>query len=162
MPLDPSILYNALYALSTTDKPPDSFTAASKIASAYRDYAMGGQALGMPLVAPGPGVASMDASLGAAFSVMPGLPPVVAAGYGAMVTAFWAGAIFAPSPLPGIAAPPIAVPALIATLSALLVVPNPAELHAMSVATALDVCTRTVLVTFPQPPPAPPLIGPVV
>lgn len=162
MPLNPAILYDALYKLSTSDKPPDALTAASKIAAAYRDYAGQGLALGMPLVAPGPAVATMDLSLGAAFSVLPGLPPVVAAGYGAMVTAYWAGATFSPSPLPGIAAPPIAVPALIATLSALLVVPNPAEVHALSVATALDVCTRTVLVTFPQPPPAPPLISPVV
>lgn len=162
MALNPGILYDALYRLSTTEKPPDPFTAASKIASAYRDYAMGGQALGMPLVAPGPGVASMDASLGAAFSVMPGLPPVVAAGYATMVLSYWAGAAFAPMPLPGIAAPPIATPALIATLSALLVAPNTAETHALAVSTALHVCTLTTLVTFPQPPPAPPLIGPVV
>lgn len=162
MPLNPTVLYDALLALSTTDKPPDPFTAASKIAAAYRDYAGQGLALGMSLVAPGPGVATMDASLGSAFSVLPGLPPVVAAGYGVMVTAYWAGATFSPSPLPGIAAPPIALPALIATLSALLAVPNTAELHAASVATALDVCTRTVLVTFPQPPPAPPIISPVV
>jgi hypothetical protein len=161
VPLNPLILQDALYRLSTTDKPPDAFTAAARIASAYREYAAGGVALGFPLLLPGPAAVTMDAALGAAFSTLPGVPPTVAAGFVTMVTAFWSGATFAAAP-PGVAAPPTGVAVLQAALTALLVVPNPAIVYATTVATALDVCTRTVLVTFPQPPPAPPLVGPVV
>ena len=161
MPLDPSVLFNALLKLSTTDKPPDAFTAASRVASAYREYAAAASSLGFPLVTPGPGVVTMDVALGSAFAVLPGAPPVVAAGFGSMVALFWTGAIFAGVPLPGVAAPPPGIAVLIPTLTALLVVPNPAEVYAVSVATALHAATLTTLVTFPQPS-GPPIIGPVV
>ena len=161
MALDPSILYNALLKLSTTDKPPDPFTAASRIASAYREYAAAGQSLGFPLGLPGPGVAAMDGALGLAFSALPGIPPVVAAGYAAMLTAFWTGAIFTALPFPGVAAPPPGLIVLVPAVSTLLLIPNPAEVHALTVSTALHVATMTTLVTFPQPS-GPPLVGPVV
>lgn len=161
MALDPTILQNALLQLSTTAKPPDPFTAASRIASAYREYALAGTALGMPLVLPGPGVVTMDLALGSAFAVLPGAPPVVAAGFVSMITLYWTGAIFAGVPLPGVAAPPVLAPAMLPILTALLVVPNPAEVYATAVATALHTATLSTLVTFPQPS-GPPIIGPVV
>lgn len=161
MPLDPTILHDALLELSTTDKPPDPFTAANRIASAYREYAAAGVSLGFPLATPGPGVVTMDLALGSAFAVLPGAPPVVAAGFGSMIALFWTGAIFAGVPLPGVAAPPPGIAVLIPTLTALLVVPNPAEVYATAVATALHTATLTTLVTFPQPS-GPPIVGPVV
>lgn len=161
MALDPSILHDALLQLSTTAKPPDPFTAASRIASAYREYALAGTALGMPLVLPGPGVVTMDLALGSAFSVLPGAPPVVAAGFASMLTAYWTLATFAPFPAPGIAAPPTGLVVMTPILSALLVVPNPAEVYAAAVAAALHAATITTLVTFIQPS-GPPLSGFVV
>lgn len=161
MPLDPSVLFNALLKLSTTDKPPDAFTAASRVASAYREYAAAASSLGFPLVTPGPGVVTMDVALGSAFAVLPGAPPVVAAGFVSMITLYWTGAIFAGVPLPGVAAPPVLTPAMLPILTALLVVPNPAEVYATAVATALHTATLSTLVTFPQPS-GPPIIGPVV
>ena len=161
MPLDPSILHNALLKLSTTDKPPDPFTAAVRIASAYREYAGAALAGGFPLATPGTGAATMDLALGSAFAVLPGAPPVVAAGFVSMITLFWTGATFTALPSPGIAAPPIGGPVLLAALSALLVVPSIAEVYATSVATALHAATLTTSVTFPQPS-GPPLIVPVV
>ncbi len=161
MPLNPSVLQNALLKLSTTGKPPDPFTAANRIASAYREYAKAGTALGMPLVLPGPGEVTMDLALGSAFAVLPGAPPVVAAGFASMLTAYWTLATFAPFPAPGIAAPPTGLVVMTPILSALLVVPNPAEVYAAAVAAALHAATITTLVTFIQPS-GPPLSGLVV
>lgn len=163
MPLNPASLQSAFKRLSTTEKPPDPNTAALKIAQAYQQYTLQGLAGGFPIVSGGPGMATMHLPLVAAFSVLPGAPPMIAQAYVAMVTAYWAGAVVPALPFPGIAAPPAGVAALQAALLPIFSVPNnPVDLYALQVATALDVCTRTVLVTFPQPPPAPPLIFPVV
>lgn len=162
MPLNPAQLQDALLRLSTTEKPGSPFEAAQKIAAAYEQYCLGATAAGFPLAIPGPGRATMEAALALAFQMQPGMPPVVAQGYGAMVTLFWGAAVFAAAPFPGVAAPPVAVPALVGSLTGLFVTQNPAELYASLTATALDACTRSVLVTLPQPPPAPPLIVPVV
>lgn len=162
MPLNPALLQSAFYRLSTTEKPGSPMEAAQKIASAYEQYASTALAGPGLLVAPGPGRAVMEQPLAAAFSVLPGLPPVVAAGYAAMVTSFWAAASFVSPAGPGIAAPPAGVGALIPALTAFFSVPgNPVELYSLQVATVLDACTRTVLVTYVLPPPAPPLIVPV-
>lgn len=162
MPLNPVQLQADLYRIATVEKPPDPFTAALKISAAYSSYAAQGIAGGFPFLAPGPGAATMSLSLGSAFSVLPGLPPVVASGFATMLTLFWTGATFVSTVPPGIAAPPIGLPALIPTLTALFSVPNTAETYALTLATTLDVCTRTVLVTLPQPPPAPPIVAPVL
>lgn len=162
MPLNPLQLQADLYRLTTVEKPPDPVTAAVKISSAYASYASQAIAGGFPLITPGPGSVTMSLALGSAFSTLPGLPPVVAAGFGSMLTLFWTGATFGAPVPPGIAAPPVGVPVLIGTLTTLFSVPNTAETYALSLATALDLCTRTVLVTLPQPPPAPPIVVPVL
>lgn len=162
MPLNPVPLQDAILRLSTTERPSSPFEAAQKLASAYEQYCLGATAAGFPLLAPGPGRATMEQALALAFQMQPGMPPVVAQGFGAMVTLFWSAATFAAAPFPGIAAPPVAAPVLIGTMTGLLTVPNPAEVYAALTAAALDACTRSVLVTLPQVPPAPPLIVPVV
>lgn len=163
MPLNPAPLQDALRQLSTTGKPADANTAAQKIAQAYQQYAMGATAGGFPLATGGPGMATMQAPLAAALSILPGTAPLVAQGFATMVLSFWGGAVFTAVPFPGIAAPPVATPALIAALTPLFSVPNnPVDLYAAQVAAALDACTRSVLVTIPQVPPAPPLVVPVM
>ena len=164
MPLNPAQLQTEILKLSTTNKPQNAAEAANKIAAAYEQYTLTAVAAGFPLLAPGPGRAGMASGLIGAFSTLPGAPPLVAQGFFAMVNLYWLGATFAAVPFPGIvAAPPAGASALIPTLSGLLANPlNPAELYAAQLALALDAATRTVLVTLPQPPPAPPLIVPVV
>lgn len=162
MPLNPAPLQDAILRLSTTEKPGSPLEAAQKLASAYEQYCLGATAAGFPLTTPGPGRAAMEQALALAFQMQPGMPPVVAQGYGAMVTLFWSAAVFTAAPFPGVAAPPVAVPALIGNMTGLLAAPNPAEVYAALAAVALDACTRSVLVTLPQVPPAPPLIVPVV
>lgn len=163
MPLIVAKLQSDILKIVTTDKPPSGSDAADAFASAYASYAGQGMSAGFPLQTPGPGRAAMAAPLIAAFSMQPGAPPVVAQSFGALVTAYWGAAIFTGVPFPGIAAPPVGVPALIPLVTALLANPNnPADVFAAQLAAALDVCTKTVLVTFPQPPPAPPIIAPVM
>lgn len=163
MPLNPLQLQNALLRLSTTERPVSGTEAALKLAQAYQQYAAAGSALGFPLATGGPGMAGMAAGLISAFNISPGAPPLVAQGFASMLAAFWGGAVFTGVPFPGIAAPPVATPALLASLTALLSNPaNTAPVYAAQMAAALDACTRTVLVSFPQVPPAPPLVGPVL
>lgn len=162
MPLIVAKLQSDILKLSTSDKPASGTDAANAIASAYESYASQGIAAGFPLIAPGPGRATMAAALIAALNTKPGAPPVVAQGFAAMVTLFWSAAQFVSPIPPGIAAPPAGVGALVPAVTGLLSnSANPAEVYAAQLAAALDACTRTVLVTLPQPPPAPPLIVPV-
>jgi len=149
----PLPMQSQFLTMATTARPQSPSEAANKIASIYESYASLGMAGGaFPLIAPGPGRAAMATPLAAAFSIKPGVPATVAQALGAMVVAYWSGATFA-TPAPGVAAPPVAVPALIAGVTALLAVPNnPAPVFASQLALLLDACTRTVLVTFALPP----------
>ncbi len=164
MPLIVAKLQSDILKLSTTDKPASGTDAANALASAYEGYASQALAAGFPLATPGPGRAGMAAALISALNVKPGAPPLVAQGFLTMVTLYWQGAIFSAVPFPGfVPAPPAGAAALVPAISALLSnVQNPAEVYAAQLAAALDAATRTVLVTLPQPPPAPPLIVPVV
>lgn len=163
MPLIPAPLQNALLQMTTTSRPQSASEAADRIATAYEAYTLTALAGGIPLTAPGPGRAAMSQALTAAFSTKPGLPPVVAQGFATMVTSYWVGATFILPPASGVVVtPPPGIAALVPTLSALFANPaNPAEVFAAQVALALDVCTRTVLVTLTVPP-APPVIVPVL
>lgn len=155
--LNPASMQSALLRLSQTARPSDPATAAREFVSAYQSYAAAGQAAGFPLATPGPGAAAMSAPLIAAYSMPLGTPPVVAQAVVAAVVAYWSGAVFAGG---GIAAPPVAAPALLSGVSGLLAAGNnPAEVYAAQMATLLDACTRSVLVTFPGPPP---FVSPVI
>lgn len=155
-------LQAAFLRFSTTQKPGSASEAANNIASAYEQYALTGMAGAFPLVSPGPGRAAMAGPLIAAFSMSPGVPATVAAAYAAMLTSFWGAAQFVGPSGPGIAAPPVGVGVLIPLVTTILLnTNNTAASYASQMATALDTCTKTVLVTFVLPPPAPPLILPV-
>lgn len=162
MPLNPAGLQTALLEMSVTNMPPNGTAMADRIADAYRQYALPAMAGAFALTTPGPGSAAMQQTLGAALSLMPGNPATVAQGYVAMLVAYWTGAVFTATPAPGVAAPPVGSPALLAAVTSLLSLKNPAEVYAATLATALHTCTLTVLVTFPQTPPTPPVILPVV
>lgn len=161
MPLVAATLEADILQLSR-NYPPDAATAANMLVAAFQKYASQAIAAGFPLLSPGPGAAAMATPLIAAYSVKPGLPPVIAQALVAMVTAFWSGALFAFTPAPGIAAPPAAAPALLGVVSGLLASSNPAEVYAKNLATALDACSRSVIVTFVPPPPAVPFPAPVM
>lgn len=160
MPLIAAALEGDILQLQQ-NPPPDPATAANLLALAFQKYALQGLAGGFPLIAPGPGVAAMATPLVAAYTAQPGVPPVVAQAIGAMVASFWSGALFAFAPAPGIAAPPVALPALIGVVSGALAAPNPAEVYAKILANAIDACSRSVIVTFIPPPPAVPFPAPV-
>ena len=173
--LNPSNLKNAL--LSLNDNPPASrVEAAQAFCSAYDDYAQGGQAIGLggpvsmfvpPAATRSPNYYKMVPLLIPAFVVPTGTPNSFLSALTAGVTAYWGGALFQDkAPVAGrigIAAPPVAIGALQPSLLPLLSNPqNPANLAATLLAQALDACTRSVLVTFVQVPPVPPIISPVM
>ena len=161
MALVSASLQAAFLRFSTTQKPGSPTEAANNIASAYEQYALTATAGPGMLVSPGPARAAMAQPLAAAFSMSPGVPATVAAAYAAMLTSFWGAATFV-GPGPGIAAPPIGVGVLIPLVTTILLnTNNTAASYAQQMATALDTCTKTVLVTYTLPPPAPPIIAPV-
>ena len=135
--------------------------AANEFYEVFQSYAKKGLAGAFPLKAPGPAASTFPSLLTVAFNA--GLAPAVAQAISAGVVAYWSAALFEFTPAPGIAAPPIAAPALIgAATGTLLNTQNTADLCALQLATAIDLCCRSVLVTFINPPPAPPLVLPVV
>ena len=154
MALNSELLRTRLLALSLTEKPQSGVAAAQAWVDLYSNYAQLGMAGGaFPLIAPGPGKAAALAPLVAAFLMPVGVPAVVAAALGGLVTAYWTGATFA-TPPPGIALPPVGLVAFIPAATALLSnKDNSADAFASQLATLLDTCTRTVIVTVPAPTP---------
>jgi hypothetical protein len=161
MPLNPAALKQSLTKLGQKGSTPASRAdGAKKFAEAYDSYAKTATALalGVPFTPTGAETAKMLPALIPAFAAPTGNPAVVANAFGAAVTAYWTGAVFGT----GIAAPPTGVAALVPALQTLLLNPqNPLDLAMGQIASALDACTRTVLVTFVQPPPAPPIVSPI-
>jgi hypothetical protein len=161
VPLNPASLKQALSSLGQRGSNPSSrVDGAKKFAEAYDSYAKTAVALalGVPFTRTGAETAKMLGPLIPAFLPPTGNPVAVANALAAGVTAYWTGAVFGT----GIAAPPTGGPALAAALQVLLLNPqNPLDLAMGQIAAALDGCTRTVLVTFVQPPPAPPIITPI-
>jgi hypothetical protein len=143
------------------NKPKDRAELASKWASIYDAYAS--QAItpnGGVIIAAGRKQA-LQGVLQGVLSIPIGVPAVVAAAWGSGLLAYWGGTPFTPGAvpnppfvLPGVATPPVGVAALIAALTAIYLKTDSDDGFADSQATALDACTRTVLVQFgplPQP-----------
>lgn len=136
-------------------KPRDRFELADKWSTIYDSYAS--QALtanGGVVIAAGKKQA-MQGVLIATLQIPIGVPAAVAAAWGAGVTAYWGGTPFTPGAvpnppfvLPGVATPPAGTPALIAALTAIYLKTDSADGFAAAQASALDACTRTVLVAF--------------
>lgn len=170
-----SNLKNALLSLS--DNPPASRAeAAQAFCGAYDDYAMQGQAIGLggpvsmfvpPAATRSPNYYKMVPLLIPAFVIPTGTPMSFLSALTSGLIAYWGGALFQDkAPVVGrigIAAPPLAIGVLQPSLLPVLSNPqNPANLAATVLAQALDACTRSVLVTYVQVPPVPPIISPVM
>lgn len=160
MPLVKSVMKSAFRALFDS-KPKNRVELAQKWAAAYDSYAS--QAItgnGGSVIAAGKKSALEGVLLGV-LSVPIGVPAAVAAAWGAGLTAYWGGTPFTPGAvpnppftLPGVATPPVGVGALIPALTAIYLKRDSEDGFAESQATALDACTKTVLVLFgavPQP-----------
>lgn len=161
MPLIPTELQNGLEKLFSDTSEKTKADAAAAFADAFDAYAKQGLAGAFPFKSPGPAAATQKTLLLAAFNA--GNPAVVAQAITAGIVAYWGAALFEFSPAPGIAAPPAGAGALIPALTTVLLnKDNTAASCAAQMATAIDVCCRTVLVTFVPPPPAVPLVLPVV
>lgn len=158
MPLIPATLIQGFLALAK-NKPKDRVKAAQEWARIYDEYAQAAMtANGGKLIFTGTERAKLQAVLMVPMLLPVGLPPTLAASWGAGLAAYWgappilttpAPIPVAPFTVPGICVPPIGIPVLIPALTALYAIPaGPEEVFAVQQATLLDACTRTVLVTF--------------
>ena len=160
MPLVKAPMKQAFEALQK-DKPKDRAKVAAKWAEAYDSYAS--QAItgnGGSFIPTGKKSALEGILLGV-LTIPVGIPATVAAAWGMGLLAYWGGNPFSPGAvpnppfmLPGVAAPPIGIPAMIAALTARYAGHQSESDFADQQATALDTCTKTVLVVFgplPQP-----------
>lgn len=156
MPLNSSSLAKELEA-AFASQPESPALSAQKMAAAYDNYCKAGIAGGIPPLFTGAEVKRLEGILlGAIASPVGGGPPVIAAAWSAGIQSYW---LTPPVPFlaPPIAGVTTAMPgagAAIAVLSAgFLNVLNTEATIAQIMATALDIATRTVLVTFATPPP---------
>lgn len=142
-------------------KPKDRQELADKWATAYDSYAsLAITGNGGSVIAAGK-KSALQAALLSVLSIPIGVPAAVAAAWGTGLLAYWGGTPFTPGAvpnppftLPGVAAPPIGISALIPALTAIYLAKNSEDDFADQQATALDTCTKTVLVMFgavPQP-----------
>lgn len=160
MPLVQTSMKLAFSALAR-NKPKDRATVARKWAEAYDSYASLALTANGGTFIPTGRKSVLEATLLAVLSIPVGVPAAVAAAWGAGLTAYWVGNPFTPGAvpnppfvLPGVALPPVGVPALIGTLTALYLTKDSDDGFAASQAAALDACTKTVIVMFgplPQP-----------
>lgn len=162
MALDSAALTDAIKAVydgsadtSPVDGNPDgmptsAIDAGQKLAAAYFEYASGGM-----FGASVPTLAGRDTALAATLGtslVLPGLPATHAAAWGAGLAAFWAAVPVAGAQA-GATVPPAGGAALVAALTVLFANPaNTADTAAAGLATALDVCTKTVVANVAPPP----------
>ena len=142
-------------------KPKDRPELAKKWAAAYDSYAsLAITGNGGSVIAAGK-KSALESVLLATLSTPIGIPAAVAAAWGSGLLAYWGGTPFTPGAvpnppftLPGVAAPPTGIAALIPVLTALYLAKNSEDDFADQQATALDTCTKTVIVLFgavPQP-----------
>lgn len=142
-------------------KPKNRAELAQKWAAAYDGYAsQASTGNGGSIIAAGK-KSALEGVLLATLSTPIGVPAAVAAAWGSGMLAYWGGTPFTPGAvpnppftLPGVAAPPLGIAALIAALTAIYSKTDSEDGFADAQATALDTCTKTVLVVFgplPQP-----------
>lgn len=144
MPLTPTILQSGIVAAFQGGGPPAQV--ASRLSRAYVDYARLGTAGGASPIFTGIERPRLEASLRAALQVPNAPGPLPFAGAWAIgLTAFWAGVLFpggSATGMPGVAAlPPPVVAALVNQF-------NTVPLAARLLATAIDICTRTLIVVI--------------
>lgn len=158
MPLIAASMEAGFLSLSR-NKPQDRPTVARKWAEIYDSYAQAAlTANGGKFLFTGSEKSKLEGLLLPAVMLPMGVPATLAAAWVAGLTAYWGGPPVtttpapipvAPFTVPGISAPPIGAPALLAGLTALYLTPSSTEsVFAQSHAQLLDACTRTVLVTF--------------
>lgn len=149
MPLVPAVLQAELYRALSPPYPSDGYVASDRLAKAYDVYASTALAGAYPFTPTGAESGRFVAALAPVLSVTPNTGPAVAASISAAVTAYWTGALFGA----GVAAPPLGAPVLLSALTATLSLPsNTTESLVAQLASALDACTRTVVVTVAGPP----------
>jgi hypothetical protein len=156
--LDKSSLASGLEAIFK-EQPSSGAQAASKIASKYDAYCKGGQAgPGLPLITPAAKKA-LEGHLAAAMAVPAGDAVAVASAFSTGIMAYW---MTPPVPCVGGAASGVvtAMPGAGAVVGPLTAAfkntKNSETAIANQIASALDVATRTVLVTYATPTPTPP------
>lgn len=136
-------------------KPKDRAELAKKWAAAYDSYAQSAATgNGGSVIAAGK-KSALEATLLGTLSTPVGVPAAVAAAWGTGLLAYWGGTPFTPGSvpnppftLPGVAIPPTGIGALIPALTALYSAENSEDDFADKQATALDTCTKTVMVAF--------------
>jgi len=154
------------------DFPQTGFDAGTRWARAYASYAAGAQSVSgdsPPSLAANE--SALGALLGAAFSNPSGDPSQTAGNIAAALTAFWFSppVVFTGPPVSAIvtavAGTAVLQAALLSLWASILAAPDPddpagqaAHLHAA----ALDVFTRTVVVSHFFPPPVPPVVAPIL
>lgn len=137
------------------EKPKNRSELAQKWATIYDSYASQAITGNGGSVIPVGKKQALQATLTAVLQTPIGVPAVVAAAWGAGLLAYWGGTPFTPGAvpnppftLPGVATPPAGAAALIAALTAIYLKTDSADGFADAQATALDACTKTVLVAF--------------
>ena len=129
---------------------------ASKIAQEYDDYCKKGMAgAAFPLLT-GSEKGLMEGTLAAALSSSNGTAAMVAQAFAMAIQTYWMAppVLFAGGPVSGVVTVmPGAMSAVGPITAALMNLNNTEDTAANMIATALDVATKTVLVTFSTPPP---------
>lgn len=167
MPLVPTILQNEFLRVFKSTKNNTADSVARDLAGAYESYAQWASAGGIAFPAfTGLERLKLEKTLLAVMSFPKTSTSVATATALANgVMAFWQAppVIFGPA-TPGVVTMAAGVaPAILAPAIPLLSNPsNPTELVALSLATIVDAATRTVLVTLTLPPPASPIVVPLV
>lgn len=136
-------------------KPKDRAELADKWATAYDSYAsLALTGNGGSVIAAGKKQA-LQGILTATLQTPIGVPAAVAAAWGSGLLAYWGGTPFTPGAvpnppftLPGVAIPPTGIGALIPALTAIYSKTDSEDGFADAQATALDTCTKTVMVAF--------------
>jgi hypothetical protein len=148
MPLLPNNLYSSL--AEAFDRPaPDRVTAAQAFADAYDMYTVTGLAAGLPMVYTTTEKLRMVAALTPAYVLPVGDPNTMAQAIAGAITMYWTGVFYGTFP----AVPPTGAAALASTLAPVLANPmNTRETFLTQLTAALDLCTRTVVVTTPAGP----------
>lgn len=158
MPLVVSGLASELAAVFAS-KPPSGAVAAQKIAAAYDNYCKAGLAGGIPPIFTGTEAKRMEGPLAGALASPNGTAAAVGAAFATGVNAYWLTppVPFAAPPIAGVVtAVPGAAAVAAAVTGALSNLSNTEGSIGAQIAAALDLATKTVLVTFATPPPVPP------
>lgn len=143
-----------------TNRPPSYVDAAKRFAQAYDSYAKGAMATatGIPFTPTGAESSKFLSAILPAFSNQKGNPAAMASAFSTAIVAYWTGTFFGT----GVVTPPVGAAVLqTALLGVFLNNQNPLDAAMQQIASALDACTRTTIVTFVYPPPAPPIVSPI-